>query len=257
MSAPAFDPGALLPDYRASLDGVIADARSGLKILKASTKTFALVAVYLTIMKSTIEAAEALRTGTSVTIGGTVRSILESYADLCSLAKDPLYARRMLATLYKERCRLFEDMVNHPTNQYHASLAQQLDPAVELAAATQQLANEKADGFEPLDNYQRLDVAGLSNEYRSLYWQLCMESHNNIATIEQRHIDASNGDAVLVLERPTPPGTMMKYYDSLVSMLIEASILVHTQAKSPQVARWVHLQGSLRAYRTANFPTGQ
>lgn len=256
MSAPTFDPEPLLPDYRASLDGVIADAKADLRLLKASKRTFTLAGVYLTILKSTIEAADIMRTGTSVTIGGTVRSILESYADLCALAKDPLFARRMLATLYKERCRLFQDMVNRPTNQYHASLAQQIDPVAELAAATLQLANEKADGFEPLDNYQRLDAAGLSNEYRSLYWQLCMESHNNIATIEQRHIDTSNGNAVLVLERTTSPGTMLKYYDSLISMLIEASILVHTQAKSPQVARWVQLQGRLRAYRAANLPTG-
>jgi hypothetical protein len=166
-----------------------------------------------------------MRTASTVTIGGTVRSILESYADLCALAKDPLYARRMLATLYKERLKLFQDMISRPANQYHASLAQQIDPAAELAEATRQLAKEKADGYEPLSNFDRLEVAGLSNEYRSLYWQLCLESHNNIATIEQRHIDVSKGDAVLVLERDNPPSTMLKYYDSLVSMLIEASLI--------------------------------
>jgi hypothetical protein len=251
-----FDPATLLGDYRAMLDGAIADARADLSGLQAKPKYMTLAAVYLTVLQSTIEAANALRAPT-ITIGGVVRSILESYADLHALARNPLYARRMLATLYEQRCKLFQDMLTHPANQYHASLAQQLDPAAELAQSTQQLNTEKAAGYQPLNNYDRMDAAGLSNEYRSLYWQLCLESHNSIATIEARHIDSARDGVIrLVLERDNPPGTMLKYLDSLVSMLIEASLLVYSKVNPQMCVRWQRRQADLHAYRSANIPVG-
>lgn len=184
-----------------------------------------------------------------------MRSILESFSDLLALAQNPLYARRMLATLYEQRCRYFEDMLRHPTNQYHANLARQIDPTAELAEASRLLDVEEGAGFRPLTNYDRLNAAGLSNEYRSLYWQLCMEGHNNIATIEGRHIDTSTGGITLVLERDNPPGTMLKYYDSLVSMLIEASLLLHSKANPQRAPRWLEWQTELRTYRSAHIPS--
>ena len=69
---------------------------------------------------------------------------------------------------------------------------------------------EKRAGFHSLSNYDRLDCAGMSNEYRSLYWQLCLESHNNIATVEARHIVERNGGHEFILSKGNSPGTMMK-----------------------------------------------
>jgi hypothetical protein len=124
MSEP-FKPEAVLVDYRPMLNRVIENAKVGLPT-STSEKAYSCWRAYLTILQSTIGAKKLLRESTTITIGGVVRSILESYADLCALARDFLYARRMLATLYEQRLRLFQDMIASPFNRYHASLAQQL-----------------------------------------------------------------------------------------------------------------------------------
>ena len=42
------------------------------------------------------------------------------------------------------------------------------------------------------------------------------------------------------------PGTMLKYYDSSISMLIEASLMLHSRASSQQVPCWQTWQADLR-----------
>lgn len=251
----SFKPEAVVADYKPMLGSVIADAKADLPHLKIDRQSFVLAGVYLTILQSSIEAAKLMREPT-ITIAAVVRSVVESFADLCALAKNPKYVRRMLATLYQQRCRLFQDMLSNPSNQYHASLAQELNPTAELAEATRMFDEEKRDGFHPLSNYDRMDCAGLTNEYRSLYWQLCLESHNNIASVEARHIVEANGSRGLVLAKENSPATMLKYYDSLISVLIEANLLVHSTANSSAVARWRAWQVDLRRYRVANIPSG-
>ena len=231
-----FKPEHVVAHYKPMLDAVMADAKADLQHLKIDKQAFVLASVYLTILHSCVEAAMLLREST-ITVGAVIRSVVESFADLSALAKNAKYARRMLATLYEQRCRLFQDMLSNPANQYHASLAQQLNPSSELAEATRLLDVEKRAGFHPLSNYDRLDCAGMSNEYRSLYWQLCLESHNNIATVEARHIVETNGSYGLVLAKANPPGTLLKYYDSLISILIEASLLTHSTVNSSAVSR--------------------
>lgn len=251
----SFKPESVVADYKPMLDSVIVDAKAGLPHLTIGNQSFALASVYLTILQSSVEAAKLMREPT-VTIGAVVRSIVESFADLCALAREPRYVRRMLATLYEQRCMMFQDMLSNPSNQYHASLAQQLNPTAELAEATRMFDEQKRDGFHPLSNYDRMDCAGMANEYRSLYWQLCLESHNNIASVEARHIVETNGSYGLILAKENPPGTMMKYYDSLISVLIEASLLVHSTSNSSAVVRWRTWQADLRRYRAANIPSG-
>jgi hypothetical protein len=124
-----------------------------------------------------------------------------------------------------------------------------------MAASAQQLDVERRAGFHPLSNFDRMAAADLKNEYRSLYWQVCMESHNSIASIEARHIMERNGRHALVLAQNNPPGTMLKYYDSLISMLIESSLLLHSRTNSQRATRWQTWQADLRQYRAANIPS--
>jgi hypothetical protein len=254
MTTP-FDPATVIVPYQSMLARIVEEATTDIPHTPIKQADFILASVYLTILQSTIEAATLLREPTTITIGGVLRSILESYADLCALAKNPMYARRMLATLYDQRCRMFQDMLSNTANEYHASLGKQINPAAELAVSAKQLAAERTAGFHPLSNFDRLAEADLKNEYRSLYWQLCMESHNSIASIESRHIVDHNGIHSLVLAQDNHPGSMLKYYDSLISMLIESNLQLHSRTNSPGLPRWQTWQRDLREFRAAYIPT--
>lgn len=238
----------VITDYREMLDDVLADAERSFSHVAFHKPQLVAAAVYMTIIQSSIELATLMKQPT-VTAGGVLRSIFESYADLCALITDLRYSRRMLATFYEQQVRLYQDMKNNPANPYHADLAAKLDPVAGHAKATQLLDEQVTAGFKPLTNFDRLKVAGFEYEYRSLYWQLCLESHNNISAIEARHIEQTPAGISLEFRKENRPGELLKYYDSLVSVVIDATHRIHQFTGSPVVGDWQAWRDRLTAFR--------
>jgi hypothetical protein len=212
-----------------------------------------LVAVYFTILQSAVELALLLQQPT-VTAGGVLRGIVESYADLCALITTPHYAARMLATFYEQKCNLYRDMLRDPSNPCHADLARQHDPQTNLDECQRLLEEQKTRGFLPLSNYARLEQGGLKYEYRSLYWQLCLESHNSISAVEARHIEQTPNGIDVHLRKDNHTGELLKYYDSLTSIVIDASLRIHQFANSQDVPRWQRWNVRLIQFRQTNLP---
>jgi hypothetical protein len=61
----------------------------------------------------------------------------------------------------------------------------------------------------------RLEKAGLRQEYRSLYWQLCLDRHNSMAAIEARHVEKIGNVINFDLRRPNPPSELLKRVSEL------------------------------------------
>jgi hypothetical protein len=235
------------------LSEVLRDAFEDVECLTFTPERGVLAGVYFTIVHSGAECAGLLAQPT-ITAGGVLRGILESFADLCALVQSPDYVRRMLATFYDQRRALFADMLRDPTNPFHADLARRCDPVAELADVTRLLDIQRTAGFPPYTNFERLTSGDLRHEYRSLYWQLCLESHNSISAIEARHVEQTDEGVSLSLFNGNRPGELLKYYDSLTSIIIEASLKVHSLVSSQQVARWEAWQIALRRWRGEFLP---
>jgi hypothetical protein len=237
-------------DYRKMLSAIINDVMADMGALNLPEKHMVPGAVYMTIVQSTLECTDLLSKPT-ITAAGVVRSIFESFADLRALCKERSYGRRMLATFYEQKVKLMKDMVANPSNQYHSSLAEHIDPAKGLQEAQALLDAQKQAGFHQLSNAARLISAGLDNELKSIYWQLCLESHNNIAAIENRHIeDWPDGKHQLCVVKDNRPGELLKLYDTLVTVLIESTLSMHTLAESERVPNWQKWQAILGTFRT-------
>jgi hypothetical protein len=247
------EPDPIISRYQEMLQEILRDAEQDFDHLTFSAESGVLGAVYLTIMQSAAECAGLLNRPT-ITVGSVLRGILESFADLCALVQAPSYVRRMLATFYDQKRVLYTDMLRDPANPFHADLAQRCDPAAELAHVTRLLELQKADGFMPYSNFERLVCGDLKHEYRSLYWQLCLESHNSISAIEARHVEQTADGVSLGLFKGNGPGELLKYYDSLTSMIIEASLRVHSFVGSQQVAHWQGWQTQLKQWRAQFIP---
>jgi hypothetical protein len=244
----------IIDEYRRLLGLILADAEHDhLQLGGGGEQNAPPIAVYLTILQSANEAALLLQQPT-ITTGGILRGILESYADLCALVIAPDYAARMLATFYEEKCKLYRDMLRDPTNIYHADVAQHHDPQVNLDECQKLIDNLKAKGHQPLKNFQRMEAAGLQQEYRSIYWQLCLESHNNISAIEARHVEKIGNIIHFDLRRPNQPGELLKYFDTLTSIVIDSTKKIHELTRSPAVARWLTWGDRLVAFRQSHLP---
>ena len=241
----------IIEDYRAMLDAVLTDAETSFSHLIFYEPQLVTAAVYMTVIQSSMECAMLLKQPT-VTAGGVLRSIFESYADLRALITDILYSKRMLATFHKEEARLYGDMNRDPANPYHADLARKLDPVVGYDRASKKLAELRAEGSLPLGSDDRLKAAGLEHEYRSLYWQLCLESHNNISAIERRHVEKTAQGISLEFRRDNRTGELLKYYDSLVSVVIDATQRIHQYTGSPAIAQWQAWRNRLTEFREKN-----
>jgi hypothetical protein len=247
------EPAEIIARYRQMLSQVLRDAVEDIECLTFTPERGILAGVYFTIVHSGGECA-ALLAQPTITVGGVMRGILESFADLCALVQSPDYVRRMLATFYDRRRALFADMLRDPTNPFHADLARRCDPVAELADVTRLLDIQRSAGFRPYTNFERLTFGDLRHEYRSLYWQLCLESHNSISAIEARHVEQTDEGVSLNLFNGNRPGELLKYYDSLLSIIIEASLKVHSLVASTQDARWQVWQTELRGWRGEFLP---
>src|SRR5271166_5665704 len=93
---------------------------------KEDPQHLAVVCIYATVVQSTRECVVLLAHPT-VAVGGMIRSIVESYADMCAAIDDSGYVENMLATFYAQSLSLLNNMIRAPTNPFHGDLGKKLD----------------------------------------------------------------------------------------------------------------------------------
>ena len=81
----------------------------------------------------------------------------------------------------------------------------------------------------PLSFDDRCALAGRTEEYEGLYADLCLDAHNNIAALTERHVRAVGTDGHLeisVLGAPDP-AAVARHLSMGVGFLIESALLIH------------------------------
>jgi hypothetical protein len=136
---------------------------------KDDAQHLAAVTLYATILQGCHECLVLLREPSVTAVGGMLRSILESYADLRATIKDPQYVKRLVATFYREKLRLLGSMRRDPNNEFHADLAQHIDAEREAPKVRAELV---AINAQPLENYERF-AAGDQQELTGFFTGNC------------------------------------------------------------------------------------
>jgi hypothetical protein len=155
----------------------------------------------------------------------------------------------MLATFYKEQIRLYMAMKRDPGNPFHADLGTRINLDEEIAAATSNLAEMQGRGQKPLRQADRFSAGGIQDLYASFYWQVCLKGHNNIATLEARHIVGEGDDMRIILKKPTPTGEFVLYLDGLLAVVLDASLRLHEFLTTGAASIYNALVGELHALR--------
>lgn len=206
----------------------------------------ALHATALELYASCIAMASA---GHSVGIPIVLRSIYESVIDLNNLVVDANYAKHMEVANHKQICKLLEQTSRNPLLN---GMDQLLGVRDELEKFRRRLAVLKAEGIAPLKIYQRCKRVGRTDEYESLYGMFCLDSHNNIAALVDRHMLEVEGETVVnIFAPPFLPG-MMHRLSFATGFLLQSAEMIHGafQTRAPLLPplfkRYEELRNSIR-----------
>jgi hypothetical protein len=239
--------------YRQRLTEVLDASKHDLLEVKFDSENaqqLATAVIYATILELADDCSVLLHQARSTAVHGILRSLLESYADLCAVIADERYIERMAATLVDQKLKLLGNMRRTPDNPFHADLAEQINVEADIQPFTAELSAYRERGYAPLGQYQRFEAAGKQDLYESFYWQLCLHGHNNIAILEQRHIRRLDEHrfAVVAFE-PNDPDDLGYLMDALIPILADAGNRAHSFLGGPAATWYKEKLDRLQAFR--------
>jgi hypothetical protein len=206
--------------------------------------------IYATIVQSSRECFSLLSTPT-VTVGGALRGIIESWSDLSAVIKDGKYVNRMLATFLAEKLRYMNSMIKSPHNPFFVEMSKHLDPEVEKAKVTVELAALEGSCYKRLSSAERLKAGDITDIYEGFYWQLCLHSHNNAGALEIRHILKTETGFEVMLCNPNSTIELVNYFDPLLVILIDSTIKIHSYLNTGIAPQFEQRRTEFDAFRKA------
>jgi hypothetical protein len=178
-----------------------------------------------------------------------LRSMLESFADLRNLLRDPNYQKRMEVTVAEQWLRLIESAREEPANPYLEGV-READQERDLLAHFQDRVRELgAEGAVSLRPWQRLQVAGLLHEKVAIYGRLCSETHGDLSSLLRRHIVEESGLPRVQLYGRVDGAEFLPLIDTAAAILLSATSEVHSALGEGQPARVKALVAELNSVR--------
>ena len=242
-----------IDSFRTLLAQAMSEAVADLPALKFNDdpQQLAVAAIYATILQSTDECLLLLNRSSVTSVGSIIRSMLESFADLCAVIAEPTYVERMLATFEDQKLRLLKNMSRSRSDEFYKDLAGQLDVEAMKSQVSTALSEYRSRGHQALSNAERFREADLIYIYESLYWHLCLSGHNDISSLERRHIRVSDGSVELIMLRENDLQEVAIYLEALLAIVSDGSLRVHRLVASPRVRHYEQRASELLAFRKA------
>jgi Family of unknown function (DUF5677) len=154
-----------------------------------------------------------------------LRSMYEADIDLTNLMKCRDYSKRMYASFLKEKLRMTKEAASLKPNPFLAAVRASRNPEEDLKETQDELDQFIAEKHGPIDIRRRAELADKIDEYLSVYNMLCLDTHNNIRSLEEWHLEVggSNDNGVVAFKQTKAD---IVHYLSAVPGII----LVQTQA---------------------------
>jgi len=196
-----------------------------------------LVSLYGSILE--LSHAISISVGSDSPIGVPIllRSQLEAFVDFTNLASDRKYGYNMDAAHLNEWIKILRE-AKPGGNPYLKGMSEALDLDAILGSYEGQVEKLRADGYRPLNNFEKFERSGQAQEYRSFYNFLCCHSHNNIRALIERHVAilADGADIEVQFFPAVTLAELVQYFDSAVGILIGATKVIHEALESPRLA---------------------
>jgi hypothetical protein len=109
-----------------------------------------------------------------------------------------------------------------------------INPAEEQVKYQVLLDELIADGYGPLNVFERFKRAGMGKEYRIVYAYLSSHGHNNLSYMINRHFNISEATETIVamLHQTTHDDNQGIYYTTQAGMLLVAGGMIHKRQET-------------------------
>ena len=146
------------------------------------------VCLYARLLELATACKALLEKNVMVGIPILLRSMFEAGIDLTNLMKCPDYYKRMYASFLKEKLRLTKEAASSRPNPFLAETRANRNPKKDICETQAELDKLIAEKNGPIDIRCRAEFASKLDEYLSNYNSLCLDTHNNIRSLEEWYI---------------------------------------------------------------------
>jgi hypothetical protein len=157
-----------------------------------------LIALYASMIEYTSACLILMKENVHSTIPTITRSLIEAHIDFVNLANRPEYGWHLEAAARKEALKVFKESKKR-SNRLLLKMAEH--PKIDGIIAQYERDYEKlrADSFDALHISDKFNMAGELDVYRSVYNDLCSESHNGLRSLSFRHMSLVEGKITIEL----------------------------------------------------------
>jgi hypothetical protein len=152
-----------------------------------------------------------------------LRSMWEAEIDLANMMKYPDYYKRMYATFLHQKLRLMKEAASSRANPFLATVREHRNPKKDMEETQAKLYKFKNEKNGPIQIRSRAKLAGKLNEYLSVYTMLCLDTHNNIFSLEDWHLDEISTNEYRAVAFKHEKADLIKHLSSIPGILLVQS----------------------------------
>jgi hypothetical protein len=200
----------------------VINAASRLRYQPEETCQIYAIALHATIIEQFHSCIAMVEAEASTALPNTIRSMLEAVVELENLLTDPSYYQHMEASNLEQIVKL----LSHSHLPILDGLREKHDVDRLRGQYEAQLGELTKAGFSPLAIWRRFKRADRMDQYNTLYALYCLDAHNNVAALAERHF-GSAGDALMLFREVDQLATWNRMTTGL-DYLISSSVMIHS-----------------------------
>lgn len=173
--------------------------KAGIKVDSEERKLY-FGAYYLTIIEYVRSIKACIETNNLIAVTPVFRSCLEAFLDLVNLEKHEEYCTLLYASHIKEQISKLEALsadINNPYSQFISEIEnvdKRLDDLRKEKRKALKITKQlRKDLGNPYSVSSKFKLAEAENEYGGIYGVISDECHNNLLSVERRHINSKSG----------------------------------------------------------------
>lgn len=183
------------------------------------------VTLHATIVQLCSGCLALAKTEHTAGIGVMLRSMFEGLVDLDNLVHDQSYYERMDAANLEQYLKLLRDS---PTNPLLSGLDKKHDLPRIIGEYQTQLDELRSRKRGQKDLRQRCVDVDRGDEYQSIYLLYCLDAHNNVGALIDRHISGDESETLRVtMAGDEPPLSLARKLHLAVGWMLQSATLIH------------------------------
>jgi hypothetical protein len=149
-----------------------------------------------------------------------LRTMFEADIDLTNLMKFRDYSKRMYASFLKEKLRLTKEAASSKPNPFLTGVRAKRNPTVDLKETQDELDRLAGERNGPVDIRCRAELADKLDEYLSIYNMLCLDTHNNIRSLEEWHLEVAGPNDYQAVAFKLSKADLVHYLSAIPGILL-------------------------------------